>query len=217
MDIEFPESSYINPPYKVEGSMKEAKESFYEMAKSRIRLMTAEEFSKWVRGAVGESELENGVALSMHWSKLKKEGNITVEKLIENCEIGINKDAFIIDGESYLDVMPFVIEHELYETWLNSKKGFLEDTVKQEDLMKMHLLAERKEFLLAEQAGLAEKLFEFRTKLNPENEEEHRNALEYAKKRKKDLSNIENKERPKIVYHSSSNPNIEEFSLNLNG
>jgi len=207
MDIEFPQSSYVNPPHRVEGPMKEARESFYELAKSRIKMMTAEEFSKWVRDAVGESKLENGVALNMFWSKLKKEGSITVEKLIENCEIGINKDAFVIDDKSYLDIMPFIVEHELYEAWLNAKKGLMADAFEQEDLMKKHLLAERKEFLLAEQAGLAEKLFEFRMKIMPENEEEHRSALKYARNKR-----IEKKERPQIVYHSSHNPDIEEFT-----
>ncbi len=46
-----------------------------------------------------------------------------------------------------------------------------------------HLLAEQKEFLLAEKTGLGEKLFQWRMKICPDHEDEYLMAWESAKKK----------------------------------
>ena len=92
-------------------------------------------------------------------------------------------DDFIIDGISYKDMIPFIIEHELYEGWLNCKKGFLGNAYEDEEIETKHQLALRREFYLAEKSGMGEKLFEWRKKNNPDTEEDCREALRNAKKK----------------------------------
>ncbi len=90
---------------------------------------------------------------------------------------------FHIDGESYEELIPLTIEHELQEAWLNTKKGRLGSGGDQEVLHTRHLLAERKDFLLTEKTSLGEKLFQWRMKIRPDNEDEYRMAWESAKKK----------------------------------
>ena len=185
MEIKFPESSSIQPPHKIEGDMRSAKESFFEMAKPRIRYMNAAEFSEWVCKMTEEENQEKiGTGLTVYcWSQVAAKQDGTLERFVENLEIGINKDAFHIDGESYEALISLVVEHELQEAWLNTKKGRLGNGGDQEALHTRHLLAEQKEFLLAEKTGLGEKLFQWRMKICPDNEDEYRMALESAKKK----------------------------------
>lgn len=185
MEIKFPESSYIKPPHKVEDGIGIAKKSFFEMAKSRVRYMHSKEFKEWVTQMIGESKSDQKVAagLTAFWIQIKGNQNGTEERFIENLEIGIDLDAFHLDGDSYQDLIPFIIEHELQETWLNTKRGLLGSGDDLETLHTRHLLAERKEFLLAEQSGLGEKLFQWRMKIHPDNEAEYRTTWESAKKK----------------------------------
>lgn len=183
MELKFPESSHINPPHKIEGSMREARESFYELSKGKIKYMHSAEFKNWLQEITGVDDLKVGSGFGPFWVKMNKNGNEVIDKFIENLEIGINLDDFIIDGKSYEDLIPFITEHELHEAWLNTKKGTMADAFEQEDLMTKHYLAERKEFSLAEKAGLAEKLLEWRIKMMPELEKEYKSAFEYAKRK----------------------------------
>jgi len=89
----------------------------------------------------------------------------------------VNKDAFKIKDKDYSDVMPFVIEHEIYETWLNAKKGAGSDLT----MKKQHILALRRAFLLAEQQGLSEKFLEWNSLIDPDNVK-NRELCEYALK-----------------------------------
>ena len=180
MTHELPESSELDPPYKIEGSMKDARQSFYELAKERIKYVTDEEAREWVKNGLG---IENRSTTGMYTigDETVMEGGIDVEKWIKKLKIIVNKDIFIQNGIDYSDLIPITIEHEIYESWLTAKKGAVTDS----DVSKKHLLARRREFLLAEQEGLGERLFEFLMILNSGVEGELREALKYAKKRLK--------------------------------
>jgi hypothetical protein len=69
------------------------------------------------------------------------------------------------------DLIPYAIEHEIYEAWLWSKRGYIAQNSETN-----HLLARRKQFEAAMKDGKAEKLLDFYKKINPEITSE----LEYA-------------------------------------
>lgn len=178
MERKLPESSILSPPHNVESPMKDAKESFYNLAKNKIRYLSSKEIIQWneeQRGA--ENYLTNASFLIKYGGVTSREG-LVLAKWIENLEIVVNKNAFKIYGEDYSDLIPFVLEHEIYEAWLSAKKGFgqrLNEAQK-------HLLATRKAYLLAEQQGLGKKLFEYDMKINSSKKEEYEYALQSARK-----------------------------------
>jgi len=85
----------------------------------------------------------------------------------------------IINGEDFSDCIPFIVEHDIFEAWLSAKKGAATSL----DVSKKHLLARRREFLIAEQQGLGEKLHRFQMAVNPADKKEYDEALVYAQKR----------------------------------
>lgn len=188
----FPESSKLEQPHMIEGTMKEAKDSLYELARERVRLMNGQEYSDWLKkfGDWAVERVGHSPAVVAVWPR-KGEQNGNKVKGITHLEIGVNKDKFQIDGEDYLDILPFAIEHEIYEAWLISKKGLGEESGEKEGDFKKytakHRLAVRREFFVAEQQGLGEKLFRWHIKIEPnmkpEKEAELRIALEKAKQR----------------------------------
>ena len=175
MEPELPESSFIKPPYKVEGTPKEARASFYEFAKDRIKYLNEEEFRKWQKENRKKPNFITTASLVIGFST--REGD-NFNKWIDNLEIIINKEGFNVYGKDYSDILPFVLEHEIYEAWLIGKKGVASELSDH----KQHLLARRREYLLAEQAGLGDKMLEYATKVNPADKEEYEYALKAAKK-----------------------------------
>lgn len=187
MKYKTPESSFINPPHKIEGKISEAKKSFYELAKDKVRYFNHQQFMDWVSKIVGKGKAkilyENAAVLAVIKNEKSQEEQ-KIEKYVTNLEIAIDATKFNINNKSYDDILPFVIEHEIYESWLRSKKGFLEEKeFSEESRTRAHLLAIRREFLLAEKEGKAEKMFEWRMLIAPEEEKEYSSAWENAKKK----------------------------------
>lgn len=155
-EFSLPETSRLEKPLNMEGLIIESKKSFYELAKSKIKYLSSEEIVEWHKKNSGrENYLSTasyiiGCTLNVHEDK-------SVEKLVNALEIVVNKDYFVINGNDFSDCIPFVIEHEIYETWLSAKKG----TASSLEINTKHLLAKRKEYLMAEQQGLGEKYDRF--------------------------------------------------------
>jgi hypothetical protein len=181
--IKFSEFSNIQPPHKIEGPMVSARENYYELAKSKIRYMNTAEYQQWVQNMLGDIKMPIGAALAPYLKRDREYADGTIERFIENLEIGVNVDDFDIEGESYKDILPFIIEHELYESWMTVKRGRLEHSVDQKGADTKHLIAQRREFLLAEEAGLGEHLLEWRLKKYPQNEIEYREMRERAQRK----------------------------------
>jgi len=177
MTLNLPESSFINPPHEVEGTPKEARASFYELAKDKIKYLTWDETEEWHNRMAGITGKKPGIPVAVAIIQVSRGYNI--RKFVNNLEIIVNKDSFNRDRKDYSDLIPFVVEHEIYETWLIAKKGAGSEL----GLDKQHLLARRKQYLLAEQAGLGDKMFEWHMKVNPSHKEEYEYALNAAKKR----------------------------------
>lgn len=185
MTPKIPEIPEIHPPYKIEGTPKEARESFYEFVKHRIEYLAKKEIIKWDRDRGGHPE-HPPVAL---FSPDPCEEGGDLERWINKLEIAVNKDAFKIKGKDYSDLMPFVLEHEIYEAWLKAKKGVAATL----DDKKKHILAHRRAFLLAEQQGLGDRLLEW-SKLTAPDNTEHIKQWEYAlKAAKKQLGHLRQK------------------------
>ena len=137
MTHKLPESSFINIPHKVEGTPKEARESFYELAKDKIKYLTNEEILKWYEDMFGRRQHSIPLAAYIIGSNTENDFN----KWIYNLEIIVKKDAFNIEGKDYSDLLPFVLEHEIYEAWLSGKRGVGPALNKR----KRHLLARRRQ------------------------------------------------------------------------
>lgn len=91
------------------------------MARSRIHHATREEMADFGRRTSGRDESET-TAL---YIRLPREKMISesIEKWIDGLQIVVNKDAFIRDDEDFSDLIPYAVEHELYELWVKSKPG----------------------------------------------------------------------------------------------
>lgn len=178
MEINLPETSILLKPHKVEGSMVEAKESFYDLAKSHIRYLTSQEIVEWHKKISGRKNyLTTASYIVSRKSDVSEGGDF--EKWVDALEIVVNKDVAIINGEDFSDCIPFIVEHDIYEAWLSAKKG----AVTSLDVGKKHLLARRREFLIAEQQSLGEKLHRFQIAVDPANRKEYDEALVYARRR----------------------------------
>lgn len=116
-----PENYYLKEPYKVEGASKESREAFFEMARSRIHYATREEMADFGRRTSGGDE--SGTTALYILLPREKMISGSVEKWIDGLQIVVNKDAFIRDDEDFSDLIPYAVEHELYELWVKSKPG----------------------------------------------------------------------------------------------
>ncbi len=178
-----PESSRLPSDYEVKSPSTEVRLEFWELAKSRVRFITPEEMLA-IHTQVGKLEefypgkiafaivskrvdeeidikdkLLSTIKMIQRRKSLKSTltGIVTPEqtKWIDALEIYINKQAFSINGQDYSDIIPYVIEHEIYERWAKDKQGFVPNP------NQAHLLARRHEFRIAVQDGKADRLLEF--------------------------------------------------------
>lgn len=184
MEYKIPESSFINPPHKIEGKMEKARESFYELAKDKIRYFNHQQFIDWVSEIVDKETAvvyKNSGALVVIKSEKNEEDQ---KKYVTNLEIAVDTSKLNFNGENYEDILPFVIEHEIYESWIRSKKGFIEEKeFSEESRNRAHRLAMRREFLLAEKAGKGDRMFAWRMAMRPKKEKDYMAAWENAKKK----------------------------------
>ncbi|MFZ1721882.1 MAG: hypothetical protein WAU07_05250 [Microgenomates group bacterium] len=171
----------LESPVKMSGLIREDKLVFYELAKSRIKYQTREENVAWQKKYLGiQGETTATYFVGFYNSVVTDE---RVEKWVNKLTIVVNQG--VIDElsqrsqEDFTNIIPFIVEHDVYEAWLSVKKG----TGANLDAGNKHLLARRREFLLATQDGLQDRLFNFHMAVNPGSEQEYRDAMEYAQKR----------------------------------
>jgi hypothetical protein len=176
MGLTFPESSIVEPPFKADGDMSKSKESFYELAKSKIKYLTDAEFKVWSGQNPGIND-DSSNATYILSGKYVKDTDGNVENLVTNLEIAINRDAFIVDGEDYSDVVPFVVEHEIFEIWLTAKKGIASGY----SIDTKHHLALRRSYQFARGENMVKRLYEYCTRKVPENKNEHDQILRELK------------------------------------
>ena len=171
----------LEKPVKMSGLIPEDKSVFYDLAKSRIKYQTREENMAWqkkYRGMQGETTATYFIGFNNSVGNDER-----VEKWVDKLTVVINKG--VVDelsqrlGEDFTSIIPYIVEHDIYEAWLSAKRGAGQSL----EVSDKHLLARRHEFLLATQDGLADKLFKFQMAVNPSSEEEYKSAIEYAQRR----------------------------------
>ncbi|MDP3729871.1 MAG: hypothetical protein Q8R26_03990 [bacterium] len=152
--------------------MKEAKRRFWEMAKTRVRMHSAEEHAEFHAAHFPKDEMPTSTAFVMEIGHTEGDDP---EKGVLGLEISVNKDFF---GEENTDLIPYAIEHEIYEAWVSSKRG-----LRAKDLKEGHLLARMHQVEMAMKDGKAEKLLNFYISKNKNLKEEFEEAYEKAKKK----------------------------------
>jgi len=159
MSIKVPEYSYLEKPHKVEGTPKESRESFYELTKSRVKLVSQEEHLKFEKDIFGHDWKWSSAVYVIDKSDETTEEQ--QERWLKALDISVNKDFFVQGGEDYSDLIPYAVEHEIYESWMWTKKGY-----QPKNSRINHLLARRRQFEMAMKDGKAERLLEFYKRVN---------------------------------------------------
>lgn len=145
--------AYLEKAFIVPDSPKQARKEFYELARSRTKILGPWEFKLFQMGLSGNDrpkDLAQFVIRGPYDSEVPKR-RLTV------LSIAINENAFTINGE-YTDLIPYSIEHEIYEAWLALDKGWGLNNKER------HLLARRKQYEIAMRDGKAERLLGFQNK-----------------------------------------------------
>lgn len=179
MGINVPEYSRLDNPHQVEGLPKESKQSFYELAYSRTRYCTEEEHLKFESEVCGD-DWQFSTAMYIVEKNDRTTTNQDEETFVNTLDISINKDYFKFKNEDYSDLIPYAVEHEIYELWLYVKRGY-----RVQNSQSRHLLARRRQFEMAMRDGNAERLLEFYKKKNNSMGDEFEYAYNKAKQRVK--------------------------------
>jgi len=160
----------------------EARTRFFEMAKSRVILLSEKEYKeRLINFFKDDSKYPIAFLFVDNIDKKYSKEESQKERSISSFRIYVNKDIFDITGdENYGDLIPYIIEHEIYEAWLYVKNGYRSS----EGLV--HGLVRRRVFSLAEKDRKAERLLEFLCKIRPQNREELNNIYKKIKSRGKE-------------------------------
>ncbi len=172
----------LERPLEIKGGSEFDKISFYHLARNNVIYQTRDENRNWNKqlGRNVETAASNNIMTSI---KGTEEGSI--RKWVKSITVVVNRGLLLekgrAAGEDYLSLIPYLVEHEVYEAWLTAKKGAGSDLSQE----KKHLLARRREFYLAVKEGLGERLYRFQMSINPSKKAEYDDALDYAKRRLK--------------------------------
>lgn len=154
-----PECSRLRRQHEILDSSKEQRKSFYKMAEDRISYLNTQEIKEWIEESIGASVAHGGIAYAYTGYRDARDKAISdsPRRWVTHLEIVVNEELFKDEEEDFSDILPFVLEHELYEAWLGMKKGAGEKLTSKDH----HLLARRRECLLAETNGLGDRLLAF--------------------------------------------------------
>ncbi len=153
-----PAYSLLEVPLRIEDSVKVFRTKFYDLARSRVRFVSAAECLLFEKDVFGENTRGSSSAVYLVRVNRDEEGNRNISAL----DIVLNKDFFKTELKDYSDLIPYSIAHEIYEAWLYVKPGFNISNVE-----KAHLLARRRQFEMAVRDRKAEKLQTFLLRVNP--------------------------------------------------
>ena len=168
------------PIQKMSGNIPKDKAVFYELAKERITYQTRAENIAWNKVLKGKDNIETTGSYIINARKIENDNDSSFSQFVGGIEIVVNQGLFedlsVIVGEDYCDLIPYLVEHEIYEAWLVAKGGVGRCLSGESQ----HLLARRREFYLAALDGNAEKAHRFSMMVNPDLKDEYDQALTYA-------------------------------------
>ena len=157
--INCPEYSMLKEPFRLEGLPGEVKKSFYELARSRVRVVPQDEHFQFERDIFGDDWQQSSAVYITSTEQHKTDRG--EEARLNGLDVSINRDFFIDGNGDYSDLIPYAVEHEIFEAWLSVKPGY-----QTKDPQKNHLLARVRQFEMAMEDGVAEKLLEFYKRRN---------------------------------------------------
>ena len=166
---ESPKVPALEDPHVIDRNFKEAKSQFWEFAKSRVKLVSQEDHEAFHKEYCPENEVPTDAIFALQKGISKNSDD--PEKAVLGLEINVNRDFY---GEEYADLIPYAIEHEIYEAWLHSKRGY-------NPTKKEHSLARRHQIRMAMKDGKAERLVKFYSEKIPSLKEEFENTYHRIK------------------------------------
>ncbi len=144
----------------LEKPRKACKEKFYKIARSRVRFVSEEE-SKQIFYKTSDDDLKRAVGDNfvpcplLYMTVITEKG----DRKLESLDIVINKEFFQRADNDFTDILPYAIEHEIYEAWLCFVYGGEFD--------KAHYLARRKEVKFAVKDQKIDRLHLFYLLIHP--------------------------------------------------
>ncbi|MDO8495253.1 MAG: hypothetical protein Q7S32_01845 [bacterium] len=189
MESNLPDYVFLEAPFKIEGTPLEQKKSFFALARSRVKLASAKEHKQFEKALNAHLDVDlNSPAraclgfnrhstLTITNTENGVESDNVYQDRVSTAYISIDVSFFTPDGEDFFDLLPVIIEHEVYEMWLTVKRGFRPNAELK------HPLARRHEFAKAAEWGSGERLLIFCAKYRLHLLEEFEYALNAWKKR----------------------------------
>ncbi len=96
----------------VEGPPAQTKAEFFKVMESRVQVLSEAEFREKVGPTPSFAHFESAVSFTRK------------NKRVDDAEIYINKDDFMIGQENYTDLIPIAVRHEIAELWVSAKTGY---------------------------------------------------------------------------------------------
>ena len=168
---ELPMTPVDGEVHKLDRDMSVAKRDFDKYARSHVVIDSADQHAEFHQKHFPANVLPSSAAFKVQ--KVWAEGD-DPERGIIGFHASVNKDFF---GEEYADLIPFAIDHEVYEAWLRVKRGL------NATLTQAHLLARMRQIENAMKAGKAERLVSFYSEKLPELKQEFEEMYKRVKKR----------------------------------
>lgn len=182
-----PGLAYLGEEFWIRDASAQTRESFYELARSRVGYFSARECLEIGQQCFGV-EADFGISAFFlydskslrrlisdkqpSWSSLKSSLALTAFYIV------INRDFFCGRGKDFGDLIKYAVEHEVREAWLVLKPGVCSTNDEAQ-----HLLARRHQLFLAHRDGQAERLLSFYKKYTRGYEVEFEMAYQHACKK----------------------------------
>jgi hypothetical protein len=142
---------------------------FHDYALSKVQRLSVADLDKWeakVTQAKGQKLFRSPASFNIPQvdlvvAHLKSD---EIVHALKNMEIVVCPSLLKTRGMDFSDIEPYLIEHEIYEAWLNLTKPILDNSQSES-----HILALERMYLLADKDGKAERLFGFMARYLYEN------------------------------------------------
>jgi hypothetical protein len=130
-----------------------------DQQKNNDSIYTVQELADYI----AQNNTEKFAPSYLNWLNyfLEQKSSIQEKKLITHLLILINQD-FLLggdkqEGDNFFDILPCIIEHEVFEAWLTVKQGIGETFTSEQ----RHFLALIHEYAFAHRMGKLDRLFSF--------------------------------------------------------
>lgn len=182
-----PGFAYLGEEFWIRDASTQTRESFYELARSRIGYFSARECWEIGRRCFDADAVFGISAFFIYevkplhrciFDNRSGRSTQTISSAVTAFYIVVNRDFFCGRGKDFSDLMKYAVEHEVREAWLVLKPGVCSTNEKAQ-----HLLARRHQLFLAHRDGQAERLLSFYKKYTRGYEVEFEMAYQHACKK----------------------------------